>query len=227
MSEVFSKNAIFGRSQSGKSQCMYRLTASATRLIWFDTVDDYKDRDPRKDWVLVRNIDQLKQVLISCYRTGFKVHYCPYGNEDFARALSDLCLELLNFQHAAKTVNVKGLEGFGRQPLDLVVDEMADSYPTQQLSRDCQGMTRMCNMGRHQAIHLHGASQRPASVSTTFRANTETFYFFSLKEPRAVEAVERMAGVMGKEVARQVQQLRPLDFIRLHDGEIAQGRITF
>ncbi len=218
----FQRIGIFGRSKSGKSTLMDRLVRNRKRLIVFDEIDERAHTAANEGLVRINCLNELQDRVDRDYATGFRFWFQP-RHSDLVQALSDLSTYLIDIQ-----TQFGDRYGIERRPsITLTPDEMADCYPNQIMKKGQDGFSRMCRMGRHKGIHLIGATQRPAEVSTKFRGQLEKRFFFSLQETVDLEAVAKMGGAHGSELAEKVRLLPKLDYIRMENGRFTPGRITF
>ncbi len=214
---------LFGKSKSGKSTMMNRLIRNHKRVILFDAIDE-RSADARKEGLTeVTCIDELQDLVNDNYETGFRYWYHPHYEVDLVQALSDLSLFMLDIQ--TQFADQYGTKG--RPSLMLAVDEMADCFPNHTMKKGQDSFSSMCRMGRHKGIHLIGATQRPAEVSTKFRGQLEKRFIFSLQEGVDLEAIERMGGTDGKQLAEAVRLLKPLEYIRMENGIYTKGMLRF
>ena len=222
MKQKFEKVGIFGRSQSGKSTLMDRLLRPMQRLILFDSeVDSREVSAKREGLVHIADIDTLQSYIADNYHIGFRIWFEP--TSDYVQSLSDLSDVMIDFQKQYK-------EQYGREnrpALTLAVDEMADCYPNHTLSKSQSGFDTMCRRGRHNGIHLYGASQRLQEVSTKFRGQLDKRFIFSLQEARDLGVIREMFGADGREIAELVRKLPQLEYIKYHNNIYTMGKITF
>jgi len=217
----YQRIGIFGRSQSGKSTLLDQIMRKHKRAVLFDAIDERATVAAREGYTEVTDINELQERIDRDYASGFRFWFHPAYDADLVQSLSDLSTLLLDIQ-----TQYADLHGTANRPsIALAVDEMADCFPNHILRKGQDAFSNMCRMGRHKGIHLIGASQRPAEVSTKFRGQLEKRFIFSLTEPRDLEVVEKMGGVNGKEFSETVRLLRRLEYIRLENGELTFGDI--
>ncbi|WP_417456165.1 hypothetical protein [Kordiimonas sp.] len=214
---------LFGRSKSGKSTLMDRMIRNHNRAIVFDAIDERAANAAREGLVEVTHIGELQERVRDSYLDGFRFWFHPHYEVDLVQSLSDLSKFMLDIQ-----TQFGDHYGTDKRPsLLLAVDEMADCYPNHTMKKGQDAFSNMCRMGRHKGIHLIGASQRPAEVSTKFRGQLERRFLFNLTEPADLRAITEMGGTQGADLAEAVRCLKPLEYIDCHVGEYRHGRLTF
>lgn len=213
---------IFGRSKSGKSTLMDRLVSKRLRLIMFDHIDEREASAQAYGLVKVDNLYELQERVDKHYLDGFRYWFQPDG-DDLVQCLSDTSKWLLDIQKQF----AKQHGASNRPEITLAVDEMANCFPNHTLRKDQDQFSLMCREGRHKGIHLIGATQRPAEVSTKFRGQLEKRFFFSLQDPADLGAVKNMGGVDGDRLAEIVRMLKKLQYVRMENGEYQYGELTF
>lgn len=219
----YQRIGIFGRSKSGKSTLMDRMLRGHKRVILFDAIDERAATARKEGFTEVTCLNELQDRVNDTYSTGFRYWFHPSYDCDLIGALSDLSLFMLDIQTQYAERN-----GTSSRPgLMLAVDEMADCFPNYSMKKGQGQFENMCRMGRHKGIHLIGATQRPAEVSTKFRGQLEKRFLFNLTEPADLRAVTDMGGAQGKELAEAVRLLKPLDYIRMEGGEYSSGKLSF
>jgi len=219
----FERIGIFGRSQSGKSSLMDRILRGHRRVILFDAIDERARNAKAEGFSEVTTISDLQDRIDRDYGSGFRLWFHPSYEADLVQSLSDVSRMLLDCQ--TQQANREGIDK--RPSLVLAVDEMADCFPNHTLTREKDAFSIMSRSGRHKGIHLIGASQRPAEVSTKFRGQLSKRFIFNLTEPRDLQAVAEMGGADGKALAEVVRLQKPLEYIRLENGEYGAGKVIF
>ena len=222
MSE-YQRIGIFGRSQSGKSSLMDRILRGHRRVVLFDAIDERAPTARAEGFSEITTISELQDRIDRDYASGFRLWFHPSYEADLVLSLSDVSRMLLDCQ--TQQAERGGTDK--RPSIALAVDEMADCFPNQTLTREKDHFSIMCRSGRHKGIHLIGASQRPAEVSTKFRGQLSKRFIFNLTEPRDLQAVNEMGGADGKALAEAVRLQQSLEYIRLENGRYATGRINF
>lgn len=214
---------IFGRSKSGKSTLMNRLMRSHRRTILFDHVAERAGTAAQEGFTEVQNLDDLQELVDAGYGQGFRLWFRPNFRLDLVQALSDLSDFMMDIQEQfADRHSVAA-----RPSLMLAVDEMANCFPNHALKKDQDMFSVMCREGRHKGIHLIGATQRPAEVSTKFRGQLEKRFIFNLTDAADLEAIEKMGGRDGRDLAEAVRLLHPLEYIRMENGSYTSGKLVF
>jgi len=219
----FNRIGIVGRSQSGKSTLMDRILRNYRRVILFDAIDERAATAAVEGYTEVDNINTLQDLVDRNYADGFRYWFHPPYDGDLPLYLSDISAWLLDIQ----SQHAKQFGETTRPAIALAVDEMADCFPNQAQKADRDRFSVMCRSGRHKGIHLIGATQRPAEVSTKFRGQLNKRFIFNLTEPRDLQAVAEMAGADGAVIAEQVRQLAPLEYIRVEGTSYTSGKIHF
>jgi len=223
------KICIYGRSGMGKSCLMNRLVRSHRRVILFDHIEERSTEAQKEGFQEVTCLKELQDLIEKNYRKGFRYWYHPNFREGLVKRLSELSDLLLHIQEEyGKTLKEAGKSIKNRPSLMLAVDELKASAPNRALKDDEDMFSFMCSEGRHKGIHLVGATQRPAEITTKFRGQMEDYYIFNLQEPRDYDAIEALGGKKhGKELAEIVRELKPLEYIRMHSNVFTKGKITF
>lgn len=220
----FARCGLFGRSQSGKSTLLDRMLRGHRRVILSDALPGRAKTAQAEGFTRIESFAEVMDAVRESYSHGFRIWFKPDDDEDYmVKALSDLSKFLIDHQ------NQHGERyGWDKVPdMTFAVDEMADCYPNHALSKSLNGFSRMCRSGRHAHIHLVGATQRPAEVSTKFRGQLEKRFLFNLTEPRDLKAIEDMGGTDGKRLAEAVRQLPALEYIRMEGGTYTRGKLRF
>ena len=241
----FQKIGIVGRSKMGKSTYMDRAIRAHKRLIVFDTVDERAETATNERLIEVRSMDELQNLIHKNYHRGFRYWFHPERRSDKIKALAELSDCLLetqsNFADDRRLrINQKLADGIPLTPseklpinevrpsLMLAVDELATCVPNHSMKKESDDFELLCREGRHKGIHLVGAAQRLAEVSTKFRGQIEKWVFFNLKIAVDLDAVAKMGGLKdGARLADAVGSLLPLEFIRMENREYTKGKITF
>lgn len=204
------KIGVFGMTGMGKSTRLKAMLKDRRRVVVFDTQGEYAGNGCA---ALATNAAELRAHLARGWGGSFSVAYQPMPGQE-AAALHGLCVFLLACQEPYKA-------GADRRPLTFVVEEMDKSFPVSALPRELFGMTDMCNRGRHYGIEVIAASQFPAQVSSTFRANMSEVYCFRLgfHSHRA-----SMLEIFGPAYRDKLAQLAPHEYLRFCDGDVTEGR---
>ncbi len=215
---------LFGKSKSGKSTMMNRLMRKHRRVILFDAIEERTESAKEEGFTRVTCINELQLLVNQNYEAGFRYWFMPHYEQDLIQALSDLSTFMLDIQ--TQYADEYGTEN--RPTLLLAVDEMADCFPNHIMKKGQDTFSVMCRSGRHKGIHLIGATQRPAEVSTKFRGQLEKRFFFSLQEGADLDAIEKIGGAKdGRKLSGAVRSLKPLEYIRMENGHYKSGKLTF
>ena len=205
--EIF---AIYGRRGSGKSTLAKGLIASRPKVVIFDPRAEYAARGcPAFD----RLADVGKHISKNFWK-GFRCAYVPPAGREI-EALHHLVSKLWLAQWPYEC-------GDDDRKLTLLIEEMDLSFPVSRLSADLNGMQRAVNQGRHVGLELIGVTQRPAQISTTFRANTAATYVFPLAADRDRKEV---LSLIGRRHADTLRELRPYHCLICRDAQIDRARI--
>lgn len=223
MIDKYARIGIAGRSQSGKSSFMDMMLREFPRAVLFDTNDERAPVAKKEGFRRVTSIMELQERIDKKYAKGFKLWYLPEDEPDDIQALHNLSLALWNIQ--TEEGNARGSEN--RPDIVLAVDEMADCFPNHHMKKDQDHFSLMCRKGRHKGIHLIGATQRFAEVSTKFRGQLSKRFFFNLTEPADLKVIRELGGEHGKLLAQAVQELKPLHYIRMENNTFTDGRVIF
>jgi DNA helicase HerA-like ATPase len=218
------KMAIVGRSGYGKSSMMNRVMRKHKRVILFDHVDERDTEAKREGFTEVRDFNQLQDLVDRHYKTGFRYWFHPDFRDNLIKHLHNLSDFMLDIQaDYGRTYGVQN-----RPSLMLAVDEMKNSFPNHALKKDEDMFSYMCSEGRHKGIHLIGATQRPAEVSTKFRGQMEKIIMFNLNLGNDLDAIEAWGGKKdGKQLREAVRLLERLEYIRMENGAYTRGKLTF
>lgn len=201
---------VCGRSGSGKSTWTKARLARFGRVVVLDPMDEYAALGFRR----VRTLRALLAGIKAGWAGGFRLAYVPAFGTD-AQALHELSHLLLKVQAPYKAARES-------RKLALVVDELADGFPTGAPAQGLDGFSRVARQGRHYGIEVVGITQRPSGVDPVFRGNCDTRVFFSLTEAIDLDAVARM---IGRDHARTVGRLAPHEYLKRDlDGTIKRGR---
>lgn len=223
MSHNYERTGIAGRSQSGKSSLMDIMLREFPRSVLFDTNDERAEVARKEGFTCVTSIMELQRKIDAGYVDGFKLWYLPEDEPDDIKALHNLSLLLWNIQ-------TQEGEKYGkdkRPDIVLAVDEMADCFPNYSMKKDQNHFELMCRKGRHKGIHLIGATQRFAEVSTKFRGQLSKRYFFNLTEPADLKVIKEIGGSQGNQLSLAVQELQTLEYIRMENSTYTNGKIVF
>ena len=207
---------IYGRSGSGKTTLMNELVMSVSHLIVFDAMRTRREHMAGLGLSEVTTIEMLRDGIADGYGQGVRLWYRPPADSyQQIAALHEMSRLIWAIQISRYDA------GKPLAPLTVAVDEMSDCFPVDKLPRDQMGFARLCKQGRHYRINLVGASQRPAQINTEFRGNLDERFFFSLKEPADLKAVQSTAGAG---VADRVAALPPYRYIRMGPAGVSEGK---
>lgn len=140
--------AYIGQSGSGKGVSIRRRLAdlAPARLLIYDPRSEYADLAP------AMKLPDLAKGFLSSAGKPFKARYVPTGRIPLRDEFDILCRV-----------------AFEAGDLVLLADELAEvTTPSWAPAawRVC------CSQGRHKALHIIGAAQRPAQIDKTFLGNT-------------------------------------------------------
>ena len=200
---------VVGRQGSGKTTMVQSMVEASDRLVVFDPRDEYAES---MGLFRVSTYGHIDAAMRAGWGDGFRVAFVPSSGIELTQ-LHNLCRMLWQAQANYEA----GLDG---RKLTLVVEEMDLSYPARPLPADSQGMTRLCNQGRHVGINLIGVTQRPTLVSLTFRGNANETWVFPLGWADDQAAILSM---IGREHKEKLRDLKNHSFIRYSDGQVLEG----
>ncbi len=223
MSEDYQRIGLFGRSKSGKSTMMDRILRGKRRAILFDHLDERAENAQREGYTEIRSMDELQDRVDRDYATGFRFWFHPHYKDNLPVHLSNLSDYLLDIQ--TQEAELRGKEN--RPGIWFAVDELKRSAPNQIMKKGEDNFSLMCSEGRHKGIHLVGATQRIAEVTTKFRGQLEKRYFFSQGESADLETIKLIGGLDGKQLAEEVRKLKPLEYVRMENAQYSRGKLVF
>jgi len=223
MIDKYGRIGIAGRSQSGKSSFLDRMLRPHKRVVLFDTNDERAPVAKKEGFKRVSSIMELQERIDRKYAKGFKLWYLPEDEPDDIQALHNLSLALWNIQ--SEEGSARGSQN--RPDIVFAVDEMADCFPNHHMKKDQDHFSLMCRRGRHKGIHLIGATQRFAEVSTKFRGQLNKRFLFNLTEPADLDVVRKLGGEHGKQLVQEVLNLPALHYIKMENNTFTDGKVTF
>lgn len=191
---------VTGRRGSGKTTRVLELAGQALRVIAYDPTGEYARGF---GWPSAATLEELRRLLAPAWRRSFRIAYTPAPPH-------------LERGHFFAEVIFRAQEPFerGRLPLlRVILEEMQNVYPVQDLPRDRQGMVTLTNQGRHRGIEIIGVSQRPASVSKNFRDNCAAIY--------ALAPGIGAADFMGPRYRAEIERLEPHAWLKFEGAGIA------
>lgn len=194
---------VLGRRGSGKSSFVVEFIKKLKRKVIFDPREEYTGGPRFKS--LVSLYDYLKKA----GKGPVTAIYSPpllFGSEDAdatedgKRAFNLFC-EIV-FNYGQKT-------GF----VWMIADEM-DRF-TGPGPRIPKWFDLLCNEGRHAKVAMIGISRRPAKIPKDFIENSHVLILFHLQGG----AVDYLIPTIGKEWAKKLPNLKPLEYIRWSESE--------
>lgn len=157
------RHLFIGASGSGKTTLLKHHLRGLKRVVIFDPEGEYGGL---RGYRTVRRADDLLKA-VARNLSGFKVRFEPEDASRLPQALNS-CAEacmIIQQSHLNKT----------RAPtLQLVVDEMAVSFPLQGKAEHRRFFNDICLRGRRRHISVIGAAQGMAQIGTEFRRNLST-----------------------------------------------------
>lgn len=203
---------VYGMRGSGKSTLTKSLVKSGhKKLVAFDTVGEYGGRG----WVQCESMRDVLMAMKKRWKHGFKISYKPTAGAHI-ECLHDLATLCFKVQQPYK-------EDFDKRKLMMVVEEANMSMPNQQFSRKFAAMQEAILQGRHFGIECIGVSQRPALLSSDFRANTARTYVFQLNYEN--DRIE-IAKVIGRKHLPMLNSMQKFEFIEIENGSFRKGKTT-
>jgi DNA helicase HerA-like ATPase len=200
--------AIFGARGSGKSTLARRLIGSAERVIFFDPIGDHARELGIPQ---ARGLDRLAERMRG--RASFRLAFHPPPGREI-EALDHLSRLVLD------RVQKPYFEGRSAREILLVVEEINLAYCAP-LDPDWPSFTRVCLQGRHYGVNVIGITQRPKLVHPNFRDNAAETYILRLEGADDRQAV---ISRIGREHAETINRLGDHEWIRVHKGQVEQGR---
>ena len=209
--------AVYGPRGSGKSTLTRALIEPRRNVIAFDPIADYAQL---RGWSAVQLSTSEKEnrrrlsagAKRALTRKKFRLAVVPYSGEE-ALCLHHLSQWMFDLQAGYRAGRLS-------EKLTLVIEEMDLSYPVSKLPKELNGMSRLCNQGRHWGLEAIGVTQFPQQVSKTFRNNATYTYAFKLPDtPR--RAVEENMMAADRPVLRELQQY---EFIELSIKGMRRGK---
>jgi hypothetical protein len=197
---------VYGRRGSGKTTRVLLLIRDRPRVVVFDPTGEFE----REHGVTAFcDGDALRLYLARHWQRGFRVAFTPRANYE-REQLHALATFLLACQRPY-------LDGADARTITLVVEEMNLGYPAQGLPQHLDGMSRVCNQGRHYGIEVIGVTQRPPLVSATFRGGLAETWIFPLA--RADDRGE-VLNMLGRQWGDQLAALQAHHCLHYHNGAV-------
>lgn len=194
---------IFGASGSGKTTQALELFKKVKRGIFFDVLDNGKQKN-------FRTLPEIQRFIVANYTKGFKIRFVP-DTSRLIEELSSLCAFLQKLQIPYK-------EGRISSQITLFVDELDTVFPVNTGKLKNKGFYDLCLRGRHYGINIIGVSQRVSLVDLPFRANLSDVFFFRLAD---FNDLSTAAAILGKPYKETIRALPKYKYIYKNDsGEV-------
>lgn len=157
------RHLFIGASGSGKTTLLKHSLRGMSRVIIFDPEGEYGGM---RGYKTVHRADDLLKAVARNLK-GFKVRFEPEDASRLPQALNQ-CAE------ACMVIQEPHLNKSSAPTLQLIVDEMAVSFPLQGKASDRRFFNDICLRGRRRHITVIGAAQGMAQIGTEFRRNLST-----------------------------------------------------
>lgn len=162
---------LFGGQGTGKGYRTKQLCSIETRLVVWDSMQDWDAKGDKLTHVINGDIGALKKVLRE--RKRFRVAFVP--NTDQIK---------LQFEKVCKVV-------FGQGRLCFMADELDEVTTATHAIGAWRSLT---GRGRHRGIHLRGNAQRPAEVDKRAITNATGIWCGRLTELSDLKALRSKFG---------------------------------
>lgn len=201
---------VFGLRGSGKTTITKSLIKSGRdKIVAFDPIREYGGRG----WFQCHTVKDVFLAMKKRWKSGFKISFVPGEGahiEDLHK-LAQLCFRMQQ----------PYFDGRDYRKLTMVVEEANLSMPNQAFSRKFAAMQKVILQGRHWGIEAIAVSQRPALVSSDFRANTSTSYVFSLANQNDRDEI---AKVIGRVHMGMLTSMQKFEFLEIENGKFRRGK---
>ncbi|MDR2789538.1 MAG: ATP-binding protein [Campylobacteraceae bacterium] len=185
---------VIGKKGSGKSTLAEIISVcdDKPKIIIDPRMQFHSDVKRR---VIFRNVEKLKLTLLDIDK--FKEFY-------------NRRLEIV--LHTDDETEVEKLFEFVyryMQKITLVIDEVdmfCNAY-----TQNSSYIYKLINFARHKEINIITTSRRPANISRSLTANTDTFYFARISEPNDLDYANK---ILNKEVIEAIGNLEKFEFIK-------------
>ncbi|MEQ8829732.1 MAG: DUF87 domain-containing protein [Alphaproteobacteria bacterium] len=200
------REAIYGRSGSGKSYLAKRLVRDIRRVVAFDPEGEYGELP---GFHTVKSLGALLEALKDCWNGSFKLAYVPTALREEKELHEIACL--------LEWMQEPFLAGKSDLKVTLLVDELNLSFPISPRPEH-SGFARLCSRGRKRGINLIGVTQRPAEVATRFRGNLDRVRVFALAAPQDFTAIKDAMGADGE---ARVRALGAYEHVLYENGALS------
>jgi hypothetical protein len=207
MREVVSINGAPG---TGKSTILRERLARHSRVVVLDPSPDIHDAWRRAGYTRLRDLPDISAAMAKAFRGSWHLVWTPPAHltGEALHALSQLLFSYQERMH--RPANIA-----------LGIDEMAECYSNAQSRRgDLPGFRRILLQGRHLAVSIYGASQRPQDVAALFRDMADQAYFFQLYSDTGREAV---LAKIGRKNEHWYIGLRKFEYLFWSQGQLRKG----
>lgn len=195
--------AVIGASGTGKGLWIKQQLAALQppRLICWDFKNEYGDHARP-----VETLDGIRRAMIAAKKGGLRVRYLPRGagEKNVRKEFEALCELVYAFGHCV-----------------FIAEELSNVTTPGWAPAAWRKMT---TSGRHEAVHIIGATQNPALVDKTFLGNCTLVHVCALREYPHRQYVARSIDAPLQRVT-DLQQFEYLE--RDYDtGELRSGRVS-
>ncbi|MEN8950695.1 helicase HerA domain-containing protein [Planktotalea arctica] len=157
------RHLFIGASGSGKTTLITHSLRGMKRVVIFDPEGEYGGM---RGYKTVHHADDILEA-VARNVSGFKVRYEPADASALPEALNS-CAE------ACMIIQASHLNKTNAPTLQLIVDEMAVSFPLRGKTEHRRFFNDICLRGRRRHIQVIGAAQGMAQIGTEFRRNLST-----------------------------------------------------
>lgn len=158
---------ITGKTGTGKSVLFRELMLTQKRFILFDSIKEYRDLTPPFPALLINDPMQLLRYLQKNRLNNYRIVFDPgnpFGNVDLMRSGCSMTLFEWLCGMAYKLPGVTlGIEELGKHDTNKI---------------NSPNFYNLVCLGRHMEISLFATTQRPAQISTDFKAQVTRFISF-------------------------------------------------
>jgi DNA segregation ATPase FtsK/SpoIIIE-like protein len=174
---------LTGKSGSGKSTLCRQLLLTASRLLVFDTISEYRRLSPPFPALTICNVYDLMDYLTLNAHKNFRVIFDPADPEEVIELKNGEKLTIFDFVCKVILDSLTNITFCIEEIANFVEGGKAPVY-----------LRKIARYGRHSAINIYATTQRPADVPPVLRAQITKFITFKQHEPRDIEWIRQIIG---------------------------------
>lgn len=184
-----------GKAGSGKSTICRQLLLKESRLLYFDTIGEYRRLSPPYPAVIICNEYDLMDYLIASSDKPFRIIFSPDDPEEEKELVTGEKLKLFDYVCKAILENMTNMTFAVEEVANYIVSGQAPEY-----------LKKLARYSRHSAINLYATTQRPADIPPVLRSQITRLIAFRQHEPADIDWCAHALG--NKDEAQTLRDLR-------------------